>query len=147
MFYFCLMRKKTIVAAGGIVENENREILLIFRRKVWDLPKGKIDKGETIEQCAVREVEEETGLRNVELKAFVHTTYHDYFDKWLMKDVTKETHWYAMQVNGPQQLVPQADEDIEDILWVAATDIVRYKNNMHKNIIEVIDIYLAAHIS
>ena len=53
-----------IIAAGGLVTNENNELLMIFRRGKWDLPKGKLDKGETIEECAIREVEEETGIGN-----------------------------------------------------------------------------------
>ncbi len=63
---------KPVTAAGGLVENEKGEVLLIFRRGKWDLPKGKLDPGETIEQCAVREVEEETGLKNIELKKSRH---------------------------------------------------------------------------
>ena len=61
------MAKKTIIAAGGLVLNEKNELLMIFRRGFWDLPKGKVDEGETLEQCAVREVKEETGLQNIRL--------------------------------------------------------------------------------
>ncbi len=136
------MAKKTIVAAGGLVQNEFDEVLLIFRRGVWDMPKGKLDEGETIAQCAVREVEEETGLRNVILGDFIDHTYHDYFDKWLKKEVLKETHWYAMRINGNQTLVPQTEEDIEEIVWVKKDELINYMNNMHKNIIHVIQKFL-----
>ena len=137
------MANKTITAGGGLVQNESGEILLIFRRGVWDMPKGKLDKGETIEECAVREVQEETGLQNVSLGEFIYTTYHDYWDKWTEKEVLKETHWYAMRIYGNQTLIPQAEEDIEEILWVKPEDLVNYKNNMHRNIIQVIDKFLS----
>lgn len=138
------MAKKTIVAAGGIVQNDYQEILIIFRRGVWDLPKGKLDEGESIEQCAVREVEEETGLQNVELCSFIQITHHEYFDKWVAQDVVKETHWFAMRIYGNQILVPQAEEDIEKIVWVRANDVSGYMNNMHKNIIQVLQNFVAS---
>ncbi len=137
------MANKTIIAGGGLIQNDSGEILLIFRRSVWDMPKGKLDKGETIEQCAVREVEEETGLQNVKLGEFIFTTYHDYWDKWSGKEVLKETHWYAMRIVGTQTGVPQTEEDIEEIRWVKPEDLVNYKNNMHRNIVQVIDKYLS----
>ncbi len=137
------MAKKTVVAAGGLVQNDFGEMLIMFRRGVWDMPKGKLDEGESIEQCAVREVEEETGLRNIELGKFIHITFHQYWDKWTKKELGKETHWYAMRVKGNQTLVPQAEEDITEILWVKPEDIVNYENNMHKNIVEVIRIFLS----
>ena len=139
-----LMKKKTIVAAGGLVTNDNHELLLIYRRGFWDLPKGKLDKGETIEVCAVREVKEETGLANVQLGNLVGTTYHEYFDEWKQRDVVKETHWFAMHATGIQELVPQQEEDIKDIKWVAKQDITGYMQNTYKNIIEIVDKYYAS---
>ncbi len=137
------MVKKTVVAAGGMVQNDFGEILIMFRRGVWDMPKGKLDAGESIEHCAVREVEEETGLRNLELGKFIHTTYHEYWDKWTKKNLLKETHWYVMRIYGNQTLVPQAEEDIQEIIWVKPEDIINYENNMHKNIVEVIRIFVS----
>ncbi len=137
------MAKKTVIAGGGLVQNDYEEILLIFRRGVWDMPKGKLDKGETIEQCAVREVEEETGLQKVERGKFIYTTYHGYFDKWTKKEILKETHWYAMRICGNQTLVPQTEEDIEEIIWVKPEELINYMNNMHKNIIQVIQKFLS----
>ena len=107
------------------------------------MPKGKLDKGETIKECALREVEEETGLQNIELGEFIFTTCHDYFDKWINKEVLKETHWFAMRIYGNQTLVPQAEEDIEEIVWVKPEDLTNYMNNMHKNIVQVIHKYLS----
>ena len=145
-FIFAGMRGKIIIAGGGLVQNDGGEILLIFRRSVWDMPKGKLDKGESIERCAVREVEEETGLQQVQLGKFIHTTYHEYYDKWIKKQAIKETHWYAMKAPGNQILVPQVEEDITEILWVNPEDVKNYMNNMHRNIVQVIQKYLSASV-
>ena len=110
-------KKFTVIqAAGGLVTNENNEILLIHRRGKWDLPKGKLDKGETLEQCAVREVQEETGLQHITLQKPLITTYHTYHESG--KFILKESHWYNMSVNGRQPLVAQAEEDITEAKWV-----------------------------
>ena len=135
------MKKKTIVAAGGLVTNEADELLLIYRRGFWDLPKGKVDEGETIEACAVREVQEETGLTNVQLGTLIGITYHEYFDTWKQCEVVKETYWFAMHVTGNQQLLPQHEEDIQDVKWVAQQDIMPYLQNTYNNIVEIINKY------
>ena len=109
-----------IRAGGGVVFNDKGEALFIFRRGKWDLPKGKLDDGETIEQCALREVEEETGLKGVILKDFIMTTYHTYVEDG--KQVLKESHWYRMEAKGKQTLTPQAEEDITEIRWVKRAD-------------------------
>ena len=128
-----------IVAAGGIVENENKEILLIFRRGKWDLPKGKLDEGETIEECAVREVEEETGLRSIQQGELIEVTLHNYLEKGT--EIEKETYWYAMKVEGEQNLVAQTEEDIEDIKWVKESELPLYLSNTYNNIIDIIEKY------
>ncbi|TKK64278.1 NUDIX domain-containing protein [Ilyomonas limi] len=138
------MKKKTIVAAGGLVSNDAGELLLIYRRGFWDLPKGKLDEGETIEACAIREVREETGLTDVQLGKLVGITYHEYFDKWIQCEVIKETHWFVMYAGGTQQLVPQHDEDIEDIKWVARKDVTGYLQHTYKNIVDIINQYYAS---
>ena len=74
---------KKIIAAGGLVLNEKNELLMIFRRNKWDLPKGKLDEGESIEACALREVKEETGLQKLKLEKFIDITFHDYADPYL----------------------------------------------------------------
>lgn len=132
---------ETIIAAGGLVTNDNNELLMIFRRGKWDLPKGKLDEGETLEECAVREVEEETGLRHVQLGKPLGITYHAYFDPYLKKDVIKESHWYAMTVSGEQQLVPQTAEDIVEITWADDAAINKYLENSYPNIVEIIHTY------
>ncbi len=132
---------KKIIAAGGLVFNEKKELLMIFRRGFWDLPKGKLDKGETIESCAVREVEEETGLRNIELVSFIGITKHEYFDEYSNRQVVKESHWYEMKVSGDQQLIPQTEEDISEIKWVSKSNLKNYFTNTYKNIVEIIEKY------
>jgi len=104
-----------IVAAGGVVKNENGEILMIFRRGKWDMPKGKLDKGESIESCAVREVEEETGIQHTKLVGPFTTTYHVYDEYG--KHILKESHWFHMLSPGKQKLVPQTEEQITAIEW------------------------------
>ncbi|MBP6811205.1 MAG: NUDIX domain-containing protein, partial [Saprospiraceae bacterium] len=102
---------KVLEAAGGYVLNGQGELLVFYRRGSWDLPKGKIDKGETPEQAAVREVQEETGLLNIDLGSFLAHTYHTYEEKG--KRILKKTWWYRMQTTDTQ-LVPQTEEDIEE---------------------------------
>ncbi len=132
------MTKTKIIAGGGLVLNEAGELLMIFRRGKWDLPKGKLDEGETIEQCAVREVEEETGLRNVERGELISIGYHEYFDTWLKEDVIKETHWFAMRVRDKQTLTPQTEEDITDIKWVKDEELKQCLQNSYDNVVDVI---------
>jgi len=105
---------KIIPAAGGIVQFENK-FLWMKRRGMWDLPKGKIDPGEIASQAALREVTEETGLSELELGAFIGTTWHVYFHKnqWVLKP----TYWYAMKAISIEGLKPQKEEDIEELLW------------------------------
>lgn len=130
-----------IIAAGGLVTNDNKELLMIFRRGKWDLPKGKLDKGETIEECAVREVEEETGVSNIELGGLIGITTHEYFDPYLKKDVVKESHWYKMKVSGATTLIPQTEEDITAITWADETAVNNYLNDSYPNIVEIIGKY------
>ncbi|MCG9899080.1 MAG: NUDIX domain-containing protein [Hydrotalea sp.] len=133
-----MLKKMTLIAAGGLVVNANKELLLIFRRGKWDLPKGKMEETETIEDCAIREVKEETGLQQVEIKQFVGTTTHDYFDNWLKQDVTKISHWYLMETHSTSQLVPQKNEDIEEAKWVRTNELGKYIEDTYPNIIQIL---------
>lgn len=112
---------KLIIAAGGFVTNDENDVLMIFRRGKWDLPKGKVEKKESIETAAVREVEEETGISNVKLKEHLLTTYHIYTLK--EKRILKETHWYNMNSNYNKPLKPQLEEDITEVRWVKKSQI------------------------
>jgi 8-oxo-dGTP pyrophosphatase MutT (NUDIX family) len=128
-----------IVAGGGIVENEEKKILFQFRRGKWDLPKGKLEEDETIEECAVREVEEETGLENIQPGELVGITYHYYTENG--NEIEKETHWFAMRASGNQKLVPQVEEDITELRWVSKEELKDYMSNTFSNIVEIIDKY------
>jgi 8-oxo-dGTP pyrophosphatase MutT (NUDIX family) len=126
----------TIQAAGGLVENEKGEILFIFRRGKWDLPKGKLDPGETLESCALREVREETGVGQLELKKFLLVTKHEYEESGLF--ILKETHWWLMKTNSNQQLKPQAEEDITGVKWMSPGDFKIVQQNTYPSILEVL---------
>lgn len=110
-----LDRFKVIDAAGGIV-NKGDELLLIYRFGVWDLPKGKRDRGEKFKQCALREVEEETGVK-VRLLYKVCTTWHTYTLR--RKRILKKTKWYAMECLDDSKIAPQHGESIEKVEWVS----------------------------
>jgi 8-oxo-dGTP pyrophosphatase MutT (NUDIX family) len=132
-----LFKKFTVLqAAGGLVANEKNEILLIFRRGKWDLPKGKLDKGESLEECAVREVKEETGLKNVGLIAPLLITYHTYHEG--ARFILKESHWYTMETGDGQKLTPQTEEDIHEIKWAAIGDLPVYMKNSFPSVIDVL---------
>lgn len=108
---------KIIEAAGGIVYNSKGEILFIFRRGFWDLPKGKLDPGESPEQAAIREVQEETGLKTLVLGERLPNTYHTYRDG-KNRRVLKRTYWFKM-TTPEEALVPQTEEDIEEACWLS----------------------------
>lgn len=129
--------EKVIMAAGGLIENEKGEFLLIFRKKHWDLPKGKLDENESLEECAVREVEEETGLKNVFIGELIDTTIHQYEENGEL--INKKTAWYKMKASSIDTLVPQTEEQIEDIRWVKTTELEPYMQKSYPNIIHIIN--------
>lgn len=113
-----LIPLKAIAAAGGYLVRMNEkgkiEVLLIYRRGKWDLPKGKVDPGETIDQAGIREVEEEVGAKGIEILAKLEESHHTYPHKG--KLVFKTTSWYVMTTTS-DELTPQAEEDIQKLEW------------------------------
>lgn len=105
-----------IEAGGGVVRNKKNEYLLIHRKKKWDLPKGKLEPDESPRGGAVREVEEETGVRIINIYEKLCKTYHTYKlkDEWILK----KTHWYMMKGDSTSQLTPQTEEGITRVEWV-----------------------------
>ncbi len=106
---------KVVTAAGGMVKNSKDEILFIYRNKRWDLPKGKTEKHESIEDSAIREVEEETGIKELELGDFITKTYHVFKRKGRYR--LKVTHWYEMFSDYKGELQPEESEGIQKVKW------------------------------
>lgn len=123
---------KVVKASGGLVKNSQGEYLMIFRRGYWDLPKGKIDPGEKKKDAAIREVEEETGVRDLELKTKICTTNHSYKTRNGIRAI-KRTYWYEM--NAPdQKLTPQIEEDIEIAKWMSLSEVRRIMPDAYSSI-------------
>lgn len=129
----------TIKAAGGLVLNKENDLLMIFRRGHWDLPKGKLDPGETLAECAVREVKEETGLTAIELQQELITTYHTYHENG--KFILKESYWYQMKVNSDQTLIPQTTEDIQQVIWANENNTNECLKNAFPSVVDVVTYY------
>jgi len=119
-------------AAGGLVTNPAGEILLMFRRGKWDLPKGKIDRGETPEEAALREVTEETGLHHIAIIRKLTDTWHVY--PLNEQKILKQTHWFAMGFTGEELTIPQIEEDIVDIQWIRPENIGKYMPYSYPNL-------------
>lgn len=111
-----------VKAAGGIVRRENGDYLFIKRHGLWDLPKGKLNKGESPESGALREVSEETGLHSLKIDSVSESTYHIYTDK-KGSFILKETYWFEMLYPGNEVPVPQYEEDITEVRWFAVSDL------------------------
>lgn len=124
-----------IEAAGGVVQNASKEILFIFRREKWDLPKGKMEAGETPEICAEREIAEETGVQKLILKKKIGETYHIYREK--ETDILKISHWYYFTTTDDRVLTPQAEEDITEAKWIQTQNIKEPMDNTYESIREI----------
>lgn len=129
-----------IEAAGGVVRNEKGALLFIFRRGKWDLPKGKVDPGETAEAAALREVGEETGLTGLKMNGELPATYHIY--ELQGKRILKKTHWFEMSSTNDLQLIPQQEEDIEEARFVERAGIHGILQNTYLSLFRMISSYL-----
>ena len=107
---------RVIEAAGGVVTNKNKEILFIRRLGKWDLAKGKIEKGESLDGAALREIEEETGLKELILEKFINTTFHIYTERNGEK-ILKTTYWFKVTYLGNDEPTPQIEEGISEVAW------------------------------
>ncbi|MBS1512271.1 MAG: NUDIX domain-containing protein [Bacteroidetes bacterium] len=131
-----------IEAAGGVVQNSKKELLFIHRLGKWDLPKGKMEKKEKADACAIREVEEETGVKQLKLKKKVGETYHTYDD--FGKHILKITYWFYMTCPAAQQLVPQTEENISAVKWIATKDIKEPVANTYPSIKDILATFFDA---
>ena len=129
---------KVIFAAGGLVLNPKKEVLFIYRNGVWDLPKGWIDKGESIESAAIREVEEECSIYDLNILRKIVTTYHIYYHNGFK---LKETHWFLMISDYDKKLIPQIEEGITDVCFKNESQIRVALQNTYANIQLVYDTY------
>lgn len=128
-----------VEAAGGVVVNPNSECLMIFRRGRWDLPKGHIDPGEDAETAAVREVEEETGVKGAKIVAQLCNTLHAYgvYGVWELK----KTYWFKME-SSHSATVPQSEEGIDVAKWCDSQQLQENLANTYPTIVDVINRYL-----
>ena len=123
---------KVIFASGGIVKNDNNQILFIYRRGKWDLPKGKAEKGESIRETAVREVIEETGIEKLKIDKYFSNTFHIVRNN--KKYFLKETSWFLMSSNFKGKLKPQLKEGIKSVKWKTFDDAKKIKKKTYGNI-------------
>ncbi len=121
-----------VKAGGGLVYNKKGEVLFIFRNGKWDLPKGGIEKGEEIEDTAMREVEEETGVSGLKITQKLQKTYHVFKRNGQYK--LKVTHWFEMKTNYDGILTGQANEGIEKVAWLGPDEIKEALKNSYENI-------------
>jgi len=129
-----------IAAAGGLVFNQNNEIMFIYRNNKWDLPKGKVDEDEAVESAAVREVIEECGLETPKITEKLIDTFHTY--KLKGKMMLKKTHWYKMQEDSLVQPKPQLEEYITEAKWINANDLKSVMNNTFPSVRDVLQAYM-----
>jgi len=127
-------------AAGGWVWNEKNELLMIFRNNYWDIPKGHLDQGESIQECALREVMEETGVTQLFIEKEIGLSRHIYDYKGIA--VLKTTHWFQMQGKSNDILTPQKEEGIEKVEWVDQSRIDDYFNQSWESLRDIYKSYI-----
>ncbi len=130
-------------AAGGVVKS-GAKILFIFRNGKWDLPKGKIEKGESVEKAAVREVEEECGILGHTIVKKLPSTYHIYKSTYKKSEGTwifKETYWFEMEYSGESSGSPETREGITKLRWFMKTELDEVLSNTYENLKQIVNIY------
>ncbi|MBN8702500.1 MAG: NUDIX domain-containing protein [Bacteroidetes bacterium] len=136
---FCSLFK-VVEAAGGVVKNKEGKLLFIFRNGKWDLPKGKIEKGEDVETAAAREVEEECGIAPVVIRSALVTTHHIYFIG--KTKAIKKTYWFTMEYKGVNAGKPQLEEGISEVKWVEKKQLEDVISKSFLSIGEVMNAYV-----
>ncbi|HET6990620.1 MAG TPA: NUDIX domain-containing protein [Bacteroidia bacterium] len=136
VFEILQSRCRLIDAAGGLVKNAKDELLMIFRNGKWDLPKGKLEKNETPEVAAIREVEEECGIEGLTVIKTLEPTYHTYILK--EKIVLKKTYWFEMFCTDEKELIPQTAEGITEAKWMNPSEVEKALGNTFFSIIDVV---------
>lgn len=129
---------RQVTAAGGIVRRKDK-FMVIKRNGLWDIPKGKVEKGESIDVAAIREVEEECGIENPTIHKFLTTTFHLFNYKG--KKAIKETYWYIMNYEGPKETFPQKKEGITKAKWMTLEEMLGIRGNTYGSINELLDVF------
>jgi 8-oxo-dGTP pyrophosphatase MutT (NUDIX family) len=136
LFTFFADQFRLIDAAGGLVKNDDGKWLFIFRNGKWDLPKGKIEKGEAVKKAAIREVEEECGIGKLKIINELPSTYHTYFMNG--QEILKRTYWFEMFSDDNNTLTPQIEEGITEVKWIATKDLKQVYDNTFESVKEVL---------
>lgn len=118
--------------AGGVVTNPQNEILFIYKRRKWDLPKGKIEKNESRKEAALREVKEETGVQKLKIIDQLEKTYH--IGKVKGKFFFKQTTWFRMECFDPAAIRPQKEEGIKMVRWIRKSNLAEVKMKTYPNL-------------
>ena len=117
--------------------NNSNQLLMIFRNGKWDLPKGKLEVGENIKECAIREVQEECGASGLRIINALQDTYHIYEINGIK--ILKRTYWFSMHTDSKCSLEPQIEEGITEVVWVDKEQIAEKLNNSFRNIKELLE--------
>lgn len=128
-----------VQAAGGFVLDKEGRALFIYRLEKWDLPKGKVEEGEKIDDAALREVEEECSISNLVLGNLLCRTWHTYKQK--DDYILKATDWYLMEYTGNEVPIPQAIEGITDVRWLSLNQLEMVNQNTYPSVLDVIAEY------
>ena len=156
---FCFLSEKmlhkifddftSLPAAGGVVKNRKEQLLFIKRMGRWDLPKGKMEKGETPEKTAIREVSEECGLCHHEIVKKLSSTVHLYRSPFIKKDnnwVVKKTFWFEMTLKEDECLKPQTEEDISAVRWFSCNQLKEVYDSTYRSLKGLLDIYMKEYL-
>jgi ADP-ribose pyrophosphatase YjhB (NUDIX family) len=131
---------KKIKAAGGIVKSDDQQ-LFIKRNGKWDIPKGKMEKGEKTRETAIREIQEECGLEgNLTIDSKLMKTFHCYF--MFDESVLKKTTWFVLNYDGSKIVKAQAEEGITEVVWLKKNQLAKVKRNTYSSVRDVLEYYL-----